>query len=685
MVSHNRIFAVFAGTALIFSTVFLASCDAKKDEPEPAKPEFSVPAAVTMKIEKTAADYFKDNEFARTEWIRRQKAAYKEIAMTVPDIPLKDFAQVRSSAEVIYPDDYVQQLSGLPELILAVKDISRMSADMSDWEFGYASKIMEEAYPNDPRQQLKFLQKWKEAFRAASNLRPQFEPDVFEVVEKRACETYAENPESVAPYIKKQAEAKAIIQKYAPVNVSSSAVEKAKAALASKYYADFAAQLAELPSAAAKLASAEGAQKTKVGTTDSPDKSEMQKTAEDIFRKSIFTMRGLGQDIYSAALVKMNGKAVILCTKEFIPEKMPAVFGNSAGKITCSKMFVSEDFPIVLMVPDEEPKNFKPLDVVTAADSAALSEKSLLMIAPLGGGFMGKRVSVFSEDLKFLNLTAETAPQVRRTTDLKALDRKAEKLMVSITETVDVGENSVVIDPKSGKLVSMALRIYDPGHIVWGGKTGSVIGHETSEFPDFNTLVAQFDGTSRSTWAKPMSSIRFVRMTAFERWTPVTQARLDSEKTQIRKLTEANNDYLQFFRKNEFNDALQSRRIGTVAEKYRRTLLFDKLDRESFERAYRNYMLGVLYVLDSEMKKLDAESFSSLYRSELKYQLNLQSAMRRYLAEAVKDGNTINILHTDIKSRYEESVNPQRAPAGTSSSGGKTVVIIKNGNDVRNQ
>jgi hypothetical protein len=84
--------------------------------------------------------------------------------------------------------------------------------------------------------------------------------------------------------------------------------------------------------------------------------------------------------------------------------------------------------------------------------------------------------------------------------------------------------------------------------------------------------------------------------------------------------------------------------------------MHDNITRESFERNYRNYMIEVAYALKRElMGNKDASEFYSIYRQEYKYQYKLREAMYKFISESLEDKNILNIIHTDLKTRYNNS------------------------------
>ena len=374
----------------------------------------------------------------------------------------------------------------------------------------------------------------------------------------------------------------------------------------------------------------------------------------------------------TSVLVKLNGQKVVLCTKDFFDGSLPYTIANSLGKIKCSRAFISSDYPLVMLVPDSVPDAFVPFEVVSPQEMVSIIDKKLTMIAPSKAGFSKFPVRIFSEDQKYLNLTSDTAPEIRKSTNLKRLDRKGEKFLVSTKISVDAGNNSIVIDPDSGKLVSMAFRKYNPGVLSWTGKTGSIVGNENMAIPDINNFIRQFDGVTKSI-ESPDSSIQFIRMTGLENWMRLDPSVAAEQKTQLRRFTDDNNDFLMFFKRNLYGDMLRSRRLGQIAERYRKPFLSERMDRISYERNYKKYMLDVMYAMRRELSQFqNANSFYPIYRDEMEYQIALRRAMHDYLAEVIKNGDITNVLHVDLRARYSDPmVIPEGQLAPTTFGGSK--------------
>lgn len=653
----------FLLTATAAAALFMCGCGkeagaekkAVQEAPGAARAEAEkYPEDVVEKLDKIAGEYFGGNGEVAKEWKKRQLKAYSAINSIVPEIPLQKFFAIKSFAEKKFPDDYVEQHRHIYSEIDFYKALEAQRDGASAEAYEYSLGAVERFFPDDYKAQSRELARFCAAFKLLENVRSKISPDAFAFISAEALEKCGGNPLAAESYVRDQLGAKSKIDSFRHKTIDGAALDAAKGEVAATYPGDYVSQYAELVA----LAEAGGEKKKPEGEKPAaaPEADSALEKAKKVFRESMFTKRGADEDIFCAALVEMNGKPVILCAKEFVPQTMPAVFANSRGKITCSKAFVAEGFPLVLMVPDEVPAGFRPLKLLSDVESADFGSKRLYMIAPDRGGFRGMPVEVFSEDAMYLNLAADSNPTVSREIDVKFLGRDAKKMQISLTDSISVGENSVVLDSDSGALVSLALRIYSPGSLDEFGKTGSVIGHENAEIPDYNSFVRLFDGQTQRTVMPPTSSIRFVRMGALESWMPLDIEKLNYQRTSVRKFTDDNNDFLAFFRENTFNNALRSRRLGRIAEKYKKPLVEENLGRDAYERQYKSYMMEVLFAIKRELLQFpNADGFYSIYKNELEYQIGLRKAMHDYLAECIKDGEVFNAIHLDLKSRLNGS------------------------------
>ena len=644
---------------LPFAAAFaLCACDYfKKGEPAaPQPPAREYPADVLRNVNALAEKYFKGADAAaKRSWIDGQLKAYDAINAIVPDIPIQVFGGIKNGAVSANSGDWNVVHRRILAQIDGYKRVESIGKSMKRDAFEFSSRIARALYPGDYVAQAKELRNWGGLYNSVTSSSNIFSPAETERIKERiATDIFKDGYSSAARWFGRQQTAKRRIS--SELDGTGNAVKAAFSEAEKSHPADFERQLEELGkiiegerllAAAEKKREAEEAKPR----PQKPDKS----------RFSIFTTRGLDGKIATAVLAKMNGKEVVLCSKEFFGGEVPCTIGNSMGEIKCSRAFISRDYPLIMLVPDSVPDSFVPYEVVEPSDMPSVIGKTLSMIAPAGAGFAEIGVRVFSEDQKYLNLTSDTAPKITKSSDIKRLDRRGDKFLFSTKITVDAGGNSIVLDPDTRKIVSMAFRKYNPGVLSWTGKTGSIVGGEKMAIPDVNTFIRQFDGATKFA-ESPDSSIQFIRMTALGDWIPFDPEVAARQKTELRRCTDDNNDFLMFFKRNLYGDMLRSRRLGQIAERYRRAFTSERMDRISYERNYKKYMLDIMYAMRREISQYpNADSFYPIYRDEMEYQIALRKAMHDYLAEVIKNGDITNVVHLDLRARYSD---PMSIPEG---------------------
>lgn len=647
--------------------------------------EKKYPAQVLQEVNSLANTYFKDpSSPAKKSWIDIQLKSFDAINSIVPDIPIQTFDSIKSNAVAKNKGDWKAAHKQITAQTDAFKRIALISNSMKPDAADFAKQVAASIYPHDYIAQAAELRNWGRLYNAIVSNVNLFSQSEIDSIKQRVLSEISKlgYPASVK-WLAAQSTAKRRILQF--LDSADESIRDNLKELEQSYPADFEKQLSAIENIAA--AAHEGQQiqanhdsKQTRASRNSQEKQNPDNLASrddeikelNKYRFSIFTNRGIDGKMSTAVLVKLNGQKVVLCTKDFFDGSLPYTITNSLGKIKCSRAFISSDYPLVMLMPDSVPDTFVPFEVVSPQEMVSIIDKKLTMIAPSKAGFSKFPVRIFSEDQKYLNLTSDTAPEIRKSTNIKRLDRRGEKFLLSTKISVDAGNNSIVIDPDSGKLVSMAFRKYNPGVLSWTGKTGSIVGNENMAIPDINNFIRQFDGVTKSI-ESPDSSIQFIRMTGLENWMRLDPSVAAEQKTQLRRFTDDNNDFLMFFKRNLYGDMLRSRRLGQIAERYRKPFLNERMDRISYERNYKKYMLDVMYAMRRELSQFpNANSFYPIYRDEMEYQIALRRAMHDYLAEVIKNGDITNVLHVDLRARYSDPmVIPEGQIAPTTFGGSK--------------
>ncbi len=639
--------------------LFLISCSKKE------KTLFeTLPPEAALEISQTADKFFAGNKVQKKNWMEKQAAAWKELNSAPPTIPLLDYSLITENAKKKFPSDFEGRLNFVKEQLSGYKSLDELSKTVNPADWNFVKSAIGKFAPDDFQAQSYMAEDWINFNNTVRGYSQKFPEGTFQLVLRKALDLSKGSISFATEYMQNQYYAAIYISSLKPYgNLTTAQIDQARSEAAKKHPEDLVARRKFIESflleasrnnnnAAAEKRRAE----IEARSAPSPENTVDENEIEMFFNSSVFTKRGELETVYTAVLAEYKGKSVVFCSKDFVASGLPVTLKNSRTKIVCSTAYVAENLPIVMLIPDAEPAEKPKMKVVSPEESSRLPGRKLLMFSPENGAIKLGFMKVFSEDEKYYNLSYDSAPVIVRTRNVKTMNRYSENLFITVSESVPQLDGSVVVDYANKRFVSYAMKLANPGVLEWGGRTGSVIGHESSAIPDFNTFVANFDASKKA--ADPNHTLRFLRFTAIDKWVRFNPSRLEDQKTKIRKLTDSNNDYLMFFKENLYSAALKNQRLYAIARRYRNDLVMQKMDQETFLRRYKSYMHDVLNSMRHDEVRVNPQDFYSIYRDELSYQLALRKAMFDYLSEAIREDRVVNIIHTDLRTRYQNPYEP---------------------------
>lgn len=542
-------------------------------------------------LEEFFEQHFPADDIAREKWVDNQMKSFEEIRRFFPEeVPIEVLAMLKSIAEANYPNVYTERLKFLKEQTKGYENIESIRKGMSRENYEFAISHAQEAHPDDFPEQATFMRLWRDTFMII-NAQYNSQPDMREIVQ-RMVESYPRDPSRVLHKLLEQNEAKEKIAYYYDRNLKESDLEKIKNFVAKRYPSDYIIQERALADLVEKFKKDKN---TKLPTFSAKDDPMSR------LKGSIFTVFAQNDRTQTAVLAKVKDKLVILCSKDAIPENFPAKFSNSIGEISCSSAYVSNEFPVVIMIPDEIPAGFKAIEAITEENFSKEVRGELFMIAPN----IVLPIENLFEEIKDSRISAESAPVIS----------------------------------SSEKLMAIALRVQNPDPI----NLGTNFRMSTS-------------GNAASYRISPRnSSMRSVKITDLKTWKALNLETFKKQELEIKNLEQSNNDFLLFFKKNTFKDALSIRKTATIAERNRRNLQDAGSKRDLYERHYRQYMLDINHYMRNEVSKYkNTSDFYTVFKDELEHQLKLRESMCSYVGDAIKESSILKILHTDLKQTYQK-------------------------------
>ncbi len=590
-----------------------------------------IPSDVFFSVLETGFDKYKFDAKQREYWYKRQFSAFQEYRKILENAPRGKFDRLLAMLGNFTKDNIENWFDSFDELRIELEELEGKMMSHPKDEFDFAMSLIDYTDADYFRFSVIKAKKWLDVFDGMRDIERRFgNPEVFMALKEEYQKRFKDNPDSVLSAFYSQLDAYEKLKYYYRRGIPAAEIAEAKENLAREYPLDFPKQWVELESYSFAKPPAEKPQSRPVSivtkrTVSRPAAKPRPATKpvsipivkskydpEKIARECSFVQRNIDGSTDVALLISVNGTAFVICPKTFIPLRMPIRFSNTVGTIVCSKGIVSDDYPVLFMIPDSVPQDFKPLEAVSQSDIPSLYEAQLVMLSASGGGWDARKISLKSEDMRYMRFSINSGIQ----------------------------EGAFVVDVDRRKLVSTALRFYEFGYVS-NGKIGNVIGHETSEIPDYTNVVRMFSGNVAAAVSSPRSMCNFIRFSNLNTWRKFDIRKYLIQKNAVRLYTDKNNEYIRFFITRRFQDALDSPRLRYIAAKYEKYFQTN-LGEEAFIQHYRNFITDLLRDMDFSMMRLPDTSFNniySIYKGEIAYQIALRQSMRNYLQEFARDGN----------------------------------------------
>ncbi len=596
-------------------TVLFCSCgDNQKQE------VVDIPSDIYNGIKLRASKNFPADEILAKKYIDNQVKAYKTFSSYLPALPAEEYSKIIKLSREMVGDDYVALYSEVVEMVDKAISVKAKIASLPKDDAEFVKSFFDYSNAIDFKNQHERAEQWFMIFDDMNFISKRFSKDAFVALKKRIINNERNTPDNVMSQFYAQSRALERINTFSKHNVPKENMDKVLKLLQEKYPYDYIAQHEEL----LRFDFSPYYKKVVVETLNEEFVSHL-KSAEQVFRNCVFIKQGNVDDVDVGVLVKINGKSVILCTAGFVPQRLPVFLGNANGQIKCSKILISEDFPLLVLIPDQEPVMFKPLEIASAEDFNNINKKNLYLFSPDKMGFLGETVQVVSETSQtYVFKATNTRIKVRK--QAKHLIRKSYEKIDDITKTCDINKLSFVYDIDSNKLFAIGLNDFGNG--------------------DFVSFVKFHKKSTRENFL-PEKSVYFVRPTELKKWNRLDLLRFVKQKNALKQYIDVNNEYLNFFLFGNFNDALNSFRIGKIARKYQNDVnSSQRLSQEVYERRYKDFMSDVLRSMRMDMNSLGGGSVSSnsiysVFKDELKYVSSLRKSMYEYMEDYIQQNENV--------------------------------------------
>lgn len=587
-----------------------------------------IPNEVMESINKTSLKYPAE---IRLDWKKNQIRAYRNISpehFGVPEtISYDGYLELITKAREVFPDDFYEQFKMIDENISTYQELNELRTGYDEKTRAECEKILKKFYTdiklwvNEYSPMCEFI---KSDYATSNNMDEKTEQILKEkalaLSKGRALAARQKMEEFISLYT--------AVRNFRKPEVSDEVIEDIRKDLQKEFPYDYERQLKELYVRAKK------------GTLSKRELNELKSLAD--IMKCVFIKRINNNYNATAVLVEIMGRNIILCTKEFIPNKFPCEITNNTGSIICDGAAISKDFKILALVPREIPKEFEP---IKCTDTPIEKIKDLRMVTPTIEGTIVSSVafSTRTTDL-FSNVTYKSDLYVNVDTGVYYKNPRHSDIgtLVKIKKGVSL-DRSLLFDLKTKRLVSIATDLNEDKTAFYSFMITNMNKRKgLTEIQKY--MMRQFDipvkELEKGNIDREVSFVDISLINKEENWEVFNTKKYFDTIAFLQNLKSETEEIAWFIEYNRFDVALQCRLFQRTCKRYWKDL-FSRTTRESYLKIVKNFYLS-LY-----------QAMRSTYLRSIKYKTGEYYILNRF--DIIATQQLLKNFITDFEGKFKNA------------------------------
>ena len=615
---------------------------------------------------KIVANSKKYPEHVREIWIKQQKDAYLNLSnienFGVPhQISLDNYIKFCDIVSKEHPDDYVKQLSALHNFVAIKTNIDAIKSTYPKEIINSCDEYMRQNYGDDIRSWNSHYTECIDFFSYdISSLGLSKEESI--LFYKRAIDISGKRMYSAKNYLDKQVQSKGKIIEMESDSDKKIIVSELKEEALKLYPQNFVEQYKYIK------------EKIDAGYISRADQIKIKK-ASDIMG-SVF-IRKIDEKLSAiAVLASLEDRVVVLCTREFIPDKFPVVLTNDNGVIVCSSAIVSKNYKVLALIPDSIPDNFKPIRTSSVSKPLSGREYQLVTATPEG---------VYSYPVSFASKTIEGYSQFMAMGNRSNFTRPTKKTFSSFSDypkgkVISKGKNSsfhrsIIVDLDTFEMIAFAVDMNDSPREGFNrvvarssANAGGIIMNGSSEVRHFDWEMAaklyaeHYNVPVDVVWERHSygnkEAVSFVEVCEFsdkKSWEQFNLAKYFYTERYIDNYMLVNKSIFGLISANTLSFAESDPIFSKIALQYSATLR-SRLDYRSYESKYRAYYSSIYYAIkQAGACRIPLSDFYILNRNDAIAAQATRNLVIKSMNDFMKMKNISMYIHSDLKKIYEES------------------------------
>ena len=313
-----------------------------------------------------------------------------------------------------------------------------------------------------------------------------------------------------------------------------------------------------------------------------------------------------GDNRAAVILSEMQGKQVVLIPfNNYTPG---VTLSNARGEpleYNENEVYVSKRLPLVLVFPKNLPETVKNAVFINDKQYRDLVGKTLFIVGYLKENLTSYPVKINSINEKYI--------------------------ILNIRPSVSYKGGTLVVDPKTLDTVGIVMpAVPRVRKINWMQRS------------EVNRLTRELEQD------QPFPETR--RLDNFGKWEKFTTDRFIEQRMKLDRAKAVSFDFVKLFSVTQLSEFENAPVIGAIVKKHITTLR-KKMEKSSFERAYKSYMLDLANLLKAELRELKSIDFYSGFEGEANKYMEIFEQVLKTLDNASKNQSYMALVQDDIKQR----------------------------------
>ncbi|MBP3358950.1 MAG: hypothetical protein J6K91_08575, partial [Opitutales bacterium] len=139
-----------------------------------------------------------------------------------------------------------------------------------------------------------------------------------------------------------------------------------------------------------------------------------------------------------------------------------------------------------------------------------------------------------------------------------------------------------------------------------------------------------------------------IRIDEFSKWEKFTDDKYYEQKVILERLKTVTNELLKLFTASQLLDSERSQIVGQIVKKHY-TGFKSKMERSSFERKYKAFIVDICNLIKAEQRKVSDVDFYAIFKEDVRINMEILNQMLNTYERATKTQAFLNMLQDDLK------------------------------------